>query len=542
MREQDKANVNAGGSASPPLSNRWPAQVKFIVGNEACERFSYYGMKGILALYITNVLLKTQDDATNIIALFSAINYFMPLIGAYISDRFWGRYKTILWISLFYCVGHGVLAMSDFVHSLDGKAYTLYIGLALIAFGSGGIKPCVSAFMGDQFKPDQRHLLQKAYAAFYWSINLGSFFSFLIIPAIRKEWGYGWAFGVPGIFMGIATIIFYIGTKHYVMVPPTRETKTAGFFRVFMAAHKGQEGSRLLSSLNLATSMVLPSLAIVALTVVAFSKETTGFIRVLNWAALLAVAFWYLLILVLSLAQRMDMPTPFWQAAARKYSDKEVSSARSVSPILFVFALIPVFWALFDQTFSTWVLQGEKMIPYKIGSWVIGPEEMLSANPLLVMIFVPIMTLGLYPVLGKLATPLRRMSLGMFLAALSYVVVAMLQSRVEAGQQLSILWQTAPYIILTIAEVLVSTTGLEFAFREAAPEMKSTIMGFWSLTVTMGNLMVVGFTKLLAEGESASVSTERFYMYAGLTFFVAILFSVIVSRYQYRDASAAVGK
>jgi POT family proton-dependent oligopeptide transporter len=236
------------------------------------------------------------------------------------------------------------------------------------------------------------------------------------------------------------------------------------------------------------------------------------------------------------------MPEPFWQAARARHNDKEISSARSVSPILFVFALIPIFWALFDQTFSTWVLQGEKMTTFKIGNWVIGPEEMLSANPLLVMILVPIMTWGLYPLVGRLATPLRRMAAGMFLAALSYVVVAMLQHRVDAGQQLSILWQTAPYIVLTIAEVLVSTTGLEFAFREAAPEMKSTIMGFWNLTVTMGNLMVVGFTKALAAGESASVSSGRFYMYAGLTLVVAVLFSIVAARYEYRDRSAAQGK
>src|SRR5258708_6582 len=120
------------------------------------------------------------------------------------SLRYWGRYHTILWISLSYCLGHGILATSDLIPTIHGKGYALYAGLALIAFGSGGIKPCVSAFMGDQFGPDQKHLLRKAYAAFYWSINFGSFFSFLVIPFVRKHWGYSWAFGVPGIAMAIA--------------------------------------------------------------------------------------------------------------------------------------------------------------------------------------------------------------------------------------------------------------------------------------------------------------------------------------------------
>src|SRR5262249_15750753 len=127
-----------------PDANKWPPQIKFIVGNEAAERFSYYGMKSMLALYITGALLQTKDRATTIIHLFGFAVYFMALFGAWLSDRILGRYHTILWISLFYCLGHGVLATSDLFHTVDAKLLCLYAGLSLIAFGSGGIKPCVS--------------------------------------------------------------------------------------------------------------------------------------------------------------------------------------------------------------------------------------------------------------------------------------------------------------------------------------------------------------------------------------------------------------
>jgi POT family proton-dependent oligopeptide transporter len=134
----------------------------------------------------------------------------------------------------------------------------------------------------------------------------------------------------------------------------------------------------------------------------------------------------------------------------------------------------------------------------------------------------------------------------MFLGAFSYVIVALLQARIEAGAQLSVLWQTVPYIVLTTAEVLISTTGLEFAFREAAPELKSTIMSFWLLTVAFGNLVVTAITKLFSGSDpgahAASVSAPRFLMYAGLTFVVAILFSVVSAFYRYRDEAAAQGK
>lgn len=470
---------------SAPTNSRWPSQVKFIVGNEACERFSYYGMRGILAGYITGATLQgglgqTADKSTEIIHLFVSANYFMPLLGAWLSDKIIGRYHTILWVSLFYCAGHGVLACSDFFPGVDAKMWCLFLGLALIAFGSGGIKPCVSAFMGDQFKPDQAHLLQKAYGAFYWSINLGSFFSFLIIPWIKNHFGYSWAFGVPGIFMAIATLIFWLGTKHYIRVPPSRETKSAGFFKVF-------------------------------------------------WHALTA---------------KKEDGKGFWDSARSRFTEREVDAARSVLPILGIFALIPPFWSLFDQTSSTWVLQGEKMIPFNFFGLEIGAEQMQSANPALVMILVPVLTLLVYPLLGRLASPLRRMSYGMFLAAASYVIVAALQQRLEAGAQLSVAWQVLPYIVLTAAEVLVSTTGLEFAFREAAAEMKSLIMSFWLLTVTVGNLLVTFITKFLASegGGDASVTSGRFMAYAGLTFVVAIVFSVVAAFYKYRDQSAALGK
>jgi POT family proton-dependent oligopeptide transporter len=464
----------------------FPKQALFILGNEAAERYSYYGMKGILALYITNVLLKDKDYSTSVIHLFGFVNYFMPLLGAWVSDKFWGRYRTILWISLFYCAGHGVLALSDLFHTVDAKVWCLFAGLGLIAFGSGGIKPCVSAFMGDQFRPEQRHLLPKAYAAFYWCINLGSTAAFLTIPLVRKEFGYGWAFGIPGLAMGLATFVFWLGTRHYTMVPPTAQTKTAGFFQVlfFALEHRSDR------------------------------KPDQG----------------------------------FWDSARSRFSEAEVDAARSVLPILGIFALLPVFWALFDQTFSTWVLQGEQMVPYLIGNYSIGPEEMLSANPILVMILIPIMTMVVYPLFGRLATPLRRMCTGMFLAAFSFVIVAWLQQQLDAGVPLSILWQIVPYVVLTTAEVLFSTTGLEFAFREAAPSMKSTIMSFWLLTVALGNLLVTGITTVAGQvlgtggGHDVSVTPTMFLFYAGLTFVVAIVFSVICIFYRYRDTEAAQGR
>jgi POT family proton-dependent oligopeptide transporter len=463
--------------------NRFPPQIKFIIGNEACERFNYYGIRSILALYISQQLFsnlpagEAKDKAAAIIHTFIFANYFTPLLGAWLSDKLWGRYNTILYVSLIYCLGNAVLALTV------GSLWGLYVGLFLIALGSGGIKPCVSAFCGDQFRADQAGLLQKAYGLFYWSINFGSFFSFLVIPWAKDRAGYAIAFGIPGVMMFLATLIFWLGRKYYLRMPPSRETKSAGYFKVL----------------------------------------------------------WY----ALSHRNRRRAGQTMWDMARERFTEREVDAARSVGPILAVFAPITIFWALFDQTSSTWVMQGSKMTPLPIlGDFVIGAEQMQSMNPAMVMLLVPLLTLWAYPKIEKLGvrvSPLRRMSAGMCLAGFSYVVVGLIQSRVDAGDQLSVLWQTIPYFILTTAEVLISTTGLEFAFTQAAAEMKSTIMSFWLLTVAVGNLFVPLITKFkgyLIQGapgaESAAVNPSTFHLYAGLTFVVALVFIAVATRYKER--------
>jgi len=537
--------VNPASPSADP--DKWPPQIKYIIGNEAAERFSYYGMKSILALYITTALMQTQDRATQIIHLAGFAVYFMPLVGAWVSDKFWGRYHTILWISLLYCAGHGVLAMADLFQPTDhdAKLYCLYFGLSLIAFGAGGIKPCVSAFMGDQFAADQSHLMRKAYGAFYFSINFGSFFSFLVIPWVARTHGYGWAFGIPGILMGLATFVFWLGSRHYVRVPPAKHTRSAGFLPVFLTAFRNQPGGfSLLAVQSILTTIVLPMVAMVGLVVVSLLHQPTPFVKAVGYASFGCIGLWYVLVIVSTVFRFSELPDSFWKGAAGKFSAADISAARSVAPILCMFAFVPAFWALFEQSGSTWVLQGAKMAEWKAGGITIGAEQMQSMNPLLVMILIPLLTWGIYPALEKAGvkvTSLRRIAVGLVLTAGSYLIVGWLQTRIEAGETLSVLWQTVPYIALTTGEILVSTTGLEFAYTQAAPTMKSTIMSFWLLTVAMGNLGVAAITTLAGGGHGdSSVSADRFFFYAGLTFVVSVLFVVVASFYRYRDTSAPV--
>ena len=168
--KQDEAADDKGILTTPdPKQTGMPLGILFIVGNELAERFSFYGMKGILTIFMTKHLLDStgalaalgENEAKGVYHLFTAGAYFFPLIGAIIADVYWGKYKTILWISLMYCVGHGALALMDIGPATGwwSMAPFMYAGLILIAVGSGGIKPCVSAHVGDQFGVGNKHLL-----------------------------------------------------------------------------------------------------------------------------------------------------------------------------------------------------------------------------------------------------------------------------------------------------------------------------------------------------------------------------------------------
>jgi POT family proton-dependent oligopeptide transporter len=436
MAENTSANV-------PAANEKLPRGVPFIIGNEAAERFSYYGMMSILTIYLSRELKLGDVHGKEVVHLFATAVYFLPLFGAWLADRWLGRYWTILTISMFYCAGHGALAL------FEGNKTGVYAGLILIAIGAGGIKPCVSAFVGDQFAAGNEKGLTRVYGWFYWSINFGATFGFALIPMLRDKHGYSWAFGVPGIAMAVATFIFWLGRKNYVRQPPQRETKQAGIFSIV------------------------------------FNPKT----------------------------------------------DEDRRSARAVGRIFLVFLTVPVFFALYNQVNTTWVLQGEKMTPFHVGGFKVDGERMQAVGSILVMIWVPILTYLVYPLCEKFGlrpTALRRMGFGMVLGGITYVISGWMQSRIDGGETLSLAWQLIPYIVLVAGEVLVSATGLEYAFEQAPKTMRSMMMSLWLLTIAGGHFLIALFTNLNANYVKASGAKEL-YFYAGLMFVVSLIFMGIAA-------------
>lgn len=382
----------------------------YIIGNEAAERFSYYGMRAVLILFMTHSLVDAggnpdpmnPHEASAWYHGFVMATYFTPVLGAFLADVFLGKYRTILMLSGVYCLGHAALAA-------DETRTGLLLGQTLIALGSGGIKPCVSAHLGDQFGALNQSLLGPLYSWFYVAINVGAGVSMLVTPWLMEIYGSRIAFGVPGLLMLIATGVFFMGRNAYTHMPA--------------------QGKEVLTQLS--------------------ALVRSGQIRTLG----------------------------------------------------LLYLTVALFWSLFDQTGSTWVLQAQSLDPHFLGVELL-PAQIQAANPFLILLLTPLFQYGIYPRLGAIGRregP-RRMAAGMVLAAMAYVLVAGIQQAIDAGAHPSIGWQLLAYLLLTASEVMVSITCLALTYRIAPTGLKSILMAFYLLSVSAGNGLTALIQMAIAQG------------------------------------------
>ena len=532
---------------------RLPRQIPYIMGNEACERFSFYGMRNILVQFlVSSVLLaylpeaEREGMAKEVFHTFVIGVYFFPLLGGWLSDRFFGKYNTVLWFSLVYCAGHACLAL------FEGNRTGFYTGLFLIALGSGGIKPLVVSFVGDQFDQSNKHLAKIVFDFFYWTINFGSFFASLLMPLFLRNFGPSIAFGIPGILMFIATLLFWLGRKHYVRVPPTRGKDPHSFYNVARTAltsevrGQGRPGWWVaVAGFALAALLLCWLLEHVLGMPLAFWPEKFNFVVTFCLALGVVIAFGGV-----GVSMQLDR-------ARGLHPDEAVDSVRSVLRILIIFALTTPFWSLFDQKASTWVLQGKEMVvPHEAWWWpswlVKEAAQMQALNPLLIMMLIPFNNIVLYPLLRRMGfdpTALRRMGWGIAFAGIAWIIAGFIQLDMDSGAETSLAWQFWPYLLLTFGEVLVSATALEFAYSQATTAMKGVIMAFWYLTSTFGNLWVL-LTNALVRNETVTrqiaatgYSENAFLMFffAAFAFVAAVAFALYARNYRMQDNYRAAG-
>ncbi len=453
--------------SAPVKTAGMPPGVPYIIGNEAAERFSYYGMNSILVVFMTQYLmdarghldLMSKEMADAWYHTFVSAVYLLPLLGAILADAVLGKFRVIMMLSIVYCGGHLALALG---HTRLGLA----LGLSLIALGAGGIKPCVSANVGDQFGASNQHLLSRVFSWFYFSINFGSAFSTMLIPwllepyhgdaefaarlpswaaaALEKAHGPGIAFGLPGIFMLIATVVFWLGRRKFVHIPPTG---LRNYLREI------------------------------------FKPET------------------------LKILGNLLIPVPF----------------------------VAMFWALWQQNFSSWVLQAKNMDRHLFGhEWL--PAQIQTVNPIFILLMLPLFSYAIYPAVEKVfrLTPLRKIGLGLFVTAGAFAIVAWIQGLIDAGQKPTILWQVLAFVVLTAGEVMVSVTHLEFAYTQAPKKLKSLVMCTYLGAVSLGNMFTAAVNFFIQNPDKTVKlqGASYFYFFVFVMLGTALLFVLLARFYK----------
>ncbi len=399
----EMAAITPEVSVPEARDDRMPRSIPFIVTNEFAERFCYYGINAILTIYMTQFLHVSDASATTWHSLFKGAAYSSPFIGAIIADVFWGKFRTIMVFSLVYATGCIVLAL---VPGTPG----LLAGLFMVALGTGGIKPCVSTNVGDQFTSKNQHLIERAFSYFYLAINAGSSISIFFCPVWLKAYGPHVAFGVPAAMMVVATMVFWLGRKRYTVVPPAGK------------------------------------------------------------------------------AWLRDVLSP--------------EGLKTIGGLAVIYLFVIFFWALWEQgNGQTFTLQARSSLMDKnLGfGFTVLPAQIQVVNGLLILVMVPIFTFAIYPLMGKVfkVTPLRKIAIGFFTIASSFLIVARIEGQIQAGHVVSVWWQILAYVVLTASEVLVSITALEFSYKQAPLRMKSFIMALFLLTTALGNFFAAGVNHMM---------------------------------------------
>jgi POT family proton-dependent oligopeptide transporter len=469
---------------TPVRTDRMPAGIPFIISNEFAERFCYYGINSILVVYMIQFMHFGDAEAQSWQAMFKSAAYFFPLLGAMVSDIFLAKFRTIIYFSMVYVVGCTTLAFAT-------TPGLLVLGMFLTAFGTGGIKPCVSTNVGDQFTTANQHLIERAFSYFYFSINAGSSISIYFCPELLANPAYGpkLAFGMPAVMMAIATLVFWLGRKRFAVVPAAMDKPglaPLAFIAVFLAM------------------MAIPA--------VLYTSSIPGIGHNFLVAVLVMFAEMAAMVaLCLNTGLRNALPAPLVQWLETSFTGDNL---RTVGRLLILYIFIALFWALWDQSNgNSWTVQAQSGLMDKhlfgflgslapgLASYEMLPAQLQVVNGLFILVMIPIFTFGVYPLLGKFftVTPLRKIGIGFFITALSFLFVAWIENQIQSGYSVSLWWQILAYGVLSAAEVLVSITGLEYSYKQAPPVMKSFVMSLFLLAVSVGNALTATVNNLMVD-------------------------------------------
>ncbi|MFD7168043.1 peptide MFS transporter [Streptomyces violascens] len=422
---------------------------------EMWERYSFYGMRALLVLYLvapasSGGLGFNMATATAIYSVYNAMVYLLALPGGWIADRAWGARKAVAIGGTIIMIGHFLLAVPVEI--------SFFIGLAAIALGSGLLKANISTMVGHLYPDKNDPRRDGGFTVFYMGINLGAFLAPISIGTVGQKVNWHLGFAIAGVGMALGLLFFFLGTRHMaaesdVVPTPMSEAERAGIIKKVL---------------------LWLAVAVVAYGALAVSGHFT-----VDWAiwpltiAGLAIPAWYLM----RIKRDKDLD--------------EVSQSR-MSAYVWFFVAAAVFWGIYDQTGSTLSVFAQDKTSNNLFGLDFPSSWFQSLNPLYVMALAPVFA-WLWVYLSKRRqepSTLSKFAFGLTLIGLSFFVMMLAQAAASGDVKVTPLWLCSVYLIQTIGELTLSPVGLSLTTKLAPQKYASQMMGVWFLAVTAGDSVI----------------------------------------------------
>jgi POT family proton-dependent oligopeptide transporter len=464
-----------------------PRGLATLFMTETWERFSYYGMKALLVLYLTasvadGGLGMKAAAAGAVYSVYTATVYLLAMPGGWLADRLWGPRRAV-------AIGGAIIMTGHFMLAVPVRA-SFFVGLVLIAVGSGLLKSNISTMVG-QLYPDRNDPRRDGgFTIFYMGINLGAFLAPLAIGTVGQEVNWHLGFAMAGVGMALGLAQFLYGTKHLAPVSSVVPTPLAAAERAVL----------------LKKALLWLVAAVAFYGVVTFTGHFT-----VSWV------LWPLSLIGLAL------PT-YYFARIRRDQDLSADEKSKVTGFIWFFVVAALFWMIYDQSGSTLTVFAADHTSSRLFGFNFPESWFQSLNPLFVMALAPVFAAVWIKLGRRNPTTTSKFAYGLIGIGASFVVMMVAQGAASGGTKVSPMWLTMVYLIQTVAELCLSPVGLSVTTKLAPAKYGSQMMGLFFLAVTAGDCiaaiiqLVVGDaflseTAFAIQGAVALLAGVAFVMY-----------------------------
>jgi POT family proton-dependent oligopeptide transporter len=446
-----------------------PKGLYFLFFTEMWERFSYYGMRAIFILFMTQVLMLNDKEASQIYGSYTGLVYLTPLLGGYLCDQFLGNRRSIIIGGLLMAIGQFCMFLSASAGAGAGVSM-MWMGLTALIIGNGFFKPNISTMVGQLYPANDRRI-DSAFTIFYMGINLGAFFSPLVCGSMSYKWGFLAA--CVGMLIGLVAFIM--------------------FQKKYLISEQGKEIGLPVKALDLkAILMIVGSIGLIffMLNFKTMFKSEVDIISYFIYGAMVVMP-----IVILS--------------------DKSLTAIeRKRIIVVFILAFFVIFfWGAFEQAGASLTLFADRQTERHIFGTEMPASYFQSVNPLAVIGLATVFTViwGFLYARKMEPSSSKKMAIGLALVALGYIVIAIAVKGLGLGDKVSMWWLIALYIIHTMGELCLSPIGLSMVSKLAPLRLSSLMMGTWFLANAAANKFAGTLSALIPPTPDPNATTPVEY-------------------------------